>query len=314
MDSDDLRKQLIELLTNFEEHLKSSGLRDQVRSLIPANYLLRDLGKSLIRDASQLSARQRILSYLRRFPGEVLEGDELMVVAGISEYARRIRELRVQEGWPIISGVTANEQRDEYEAAGISPDDAPPAMRPDQYLLLRDCQDREAAHRWHTANQIRKDKTLSVRDKLLTFFRTNVGDKITSEELRYVAGNKSEWARRSRELRTEEGWPIVTRNSGDPSLSVGVYVLAEDRQAPPHDRQVPELVRREVMKRDNWCCQWTECLWPNGYDTDADQRFLEVHHIEHHADGGENVADNLITLCNLHHDEVHRTGVLKIND
>ncbi|WP_139153108.1 HNH endonuclease, partial [Enterobacter kobei] len=37
--------------------------------------------------------------------------------------------------------------------------------------------------------------------------------------------------------------------------------------------------------------------------------FLELHHIEHHADGGENTLDNLITLCNVCHDEVHRRRI-----
>ncbi|HFQ9141947.1 TPA: HNH endonuclease [Enterobacter cancerogenus] len=34
-----------------------------------------------------------------------------------------------------------------------------------------------------------------------------------------------------------------------------------------------------------------------------------MHHIEHHADGGENTLDNLITLCNACHDDVHRRKV-----
>jgi HNH endonuclease. len=160
------------------------------------------------------------------------------------------------------------------------------------------------------ANQIRKSDA-GVRDKLLRFFRANVGKPITSEELRYVAGNVSEWARRTRELRTEDGWPVVTRTSGEPSLPVGVYVLMRDEQAPAHDRHIPEIVRREVMRRDNWSCRWTGCGWPHGFP-DTDHRYLEAHHIKQHAHGGENTAENLVTLCNLHHDETHRTGELKI--
>ena len=50
---------------------------------------------------------------------------------------------------------------------------------------------------------------------------------------------EKEWARRVRELRTEEGWPIVTRNSGRDDLAIGVYVLEEDRQTYEHDRSIP---------------------------------------------------------------------------
>lgn len=36
-----------------------------------------------------------------------------------------------------------------------------------------------------------------------------------------------------------------------------------------------------------------------------DPRHLEVHHLEHHVDGGGNDEDNLITVCNICHDAVH---------
>lgn len=308
-DPDTLRRALIELLTNFEHHLRNDGLRQQVQALVPAHRQLQDLGCSLLPQGSDLSARDRIIAYLRRFPGEVVDGNELMVVAGISEYARRVRELRVESGWPILSGITAREQRESDQEAGESAD-LPPTMRPDQYLLVEDRQDRDAAHRWNMANRIRKSSA-GVRDKLLQFFRANVGKPITSEELRYVAGNVSEWARRTRELRTEDGWPVVTRTSGDPSLPVGVYVLMRDEQAPAHDRHIPEIVRREVMRRDNWSCRWRGCGWPHGFPA-SDQRYLEAHHIDYHHKGGDNSVENLITLCNLHHDETHRTGVLDV--
>lgn len=306
-DADTIRRQLIELLTNFERHLAEADLRDQVRRLVPANHLLRDMGVSLLPNGNELSARERILAYFRRFPGQVIDGDELMVVAGISEYARRLRELRVEEGWPIMSGITAREMRDAQDEEGLPGEDAAPAMRPDQYVLIEDRQDRDAAHRWNMANQIRRS-TAGARDKMLRYFRANVGKQITSEELRYVA-NISDWPRRARELRTEDGWPIVTRFTGDPTLPAGIYVLERDEQAPAHDRHIPEIVRREVMQRDNWSCRWRGCGWPHGFPP-QDHRFLEAHHRIHHADRGANTPENLVTLCNLHHDETHRTGLL----
>lgn len=306
-DADTIRRQLIELLTNFERHLAEDDLRDQVRRLVPANHLLRDMGVSLLPNGNELSARERILAYFRRFPSQVIDGDELMVVAGISEYARRLRELRVEEGWPIMSGITAREMRDAQDEEGLPGEDAAPAMRPDQYILVEDRQDRDAAHRWNMANQIRRS-TAGARDKILRYFRANVGKQITSEELRYVA-NISDWPRRARELRTEDGWPIVTRFTGDPTLPAGIYVLERDEQAPAHDRHIPEIVRREVMQRDNWSCRWRGCGWPHGFPA-QDHRFLEAHHRIHHADRGPNTPENLVTLCNLHHDETHRTGLL----
>lgn len=307
-----LRRRLLEEMEAVEGAIASPDLRTRTRSLIPANHLLRKLGKAMMPTHSAASAKARILQYLRLHVGAVIDGDELMVVSGISEYARRVRELRVQDGWPIISGMTGRDIREDLAQGQLSLGDLPPVMRPDQYLLEEDRRDEDAARRWKLANSIRKSAA-GVQDKLLTYFRANVGAPITSEELRYVAGNSSEWARRTRELRTEEGWPIVTKFTGDPDLPMGVYVLAENKQAPVHDRHIPEITRREVMRRDQWSCRWRGCGWSTEQQS-FDPRFLEVHHIEQHAHGGSNEAENLVTLCNLHHDEVHRSGTLLLED
>ena len=50
------------------------------------------------------------------------------------------------------------------------------------------------------------------RAKLRQHFLANLGRIMGAEELRSVAGNISEWARRVRELRTEEGYQILTHN------------------------------------------------------------------------------------------------------
>lgn len=53
-----------------------------------------------------------------------------------------------------------------------------------------------------------------ARGKLHAHFLANIGRVMDSEELRTVADNQSEWARRVRELRTEEGYLILTCNKG----------------------------------------------------------------------------------------------------
>jgi len=296
------RLQLIELLENFEEHLKNSELRTQVLELIPATELLQNLGSSLLYGPDTGSARARILAYMKKYVGVVLSGEELMIVAGISEYARRIRELRVQFGWKILTGVTLkNMESEEIEELLGSKQ---PQLKPDQYILLSSTEDIEAAHRWNVANEIRKAVGLGVRDKILKYFRSFVGKEISGEELRYVAGDKTEWARRTRELRTEFGWPVMTRFTGRPDLPVGIYVLEEDRQAPEHDRKIPEPVYRAVLVRDNYTCQ--DCGWMHVQWNRSDPRHLEAHHIQQHAAGGSNTEGNLTTLCNICHDVRHR--------
>lgn len=294
-----LRSELVQLLTDFENKLKEDGLRDQVLALMPANHLLRDLGSSLVDLEGVDSARDRILAYFQKYPLTLLHGDELMVVAGISEYARRIRELRVEFGWAILSGSTLRQVDVDLTPQQME------AAKTDTYYLASTVQDRDSALRWNIANTIRKDAS-SVKDKILRYLRENVGKKVTGEELIYLANGKSEWARRIRELRTEEGWPVMTRASGRPDLDVGVYMLEEDRQAEVHDRKIPDPVRIAVLERDSFsckCCGWSIA---NRNHADRIRNLLELHHINHHVDGGKNTADNLITLCNVCHDDVHR--------
>ncbi|MEI7927077.1 MAG: hypothetical protein WCH40_00885 [Verrucomicrobiales bacterium] len=59
-----------------------------------------------------------------------------------------------------------------------------------------------------------KPKRIGMRAKLRSYFLENVGKVMSSDELREVAG-KSEWARRVRELRNEEGYQILTHNDRD---------------------------------------------------------------------------------------------------
>lgn len=287
-------------LREFEHTDSNADTRTEVLALVPAVEALRDLGKSIVPDGLRLSARDRLLKYFLLCPITVLHEKELAVVAGISEWARRVRELRVELGWKIISGLTAKEMMEEEE---ILPSDIDlSSMGANDYALLSIQQDREAAHRWHLANHIRKKK-IGMQERLIMFLRANVGNEVTGEELRYVAKG-TEWARRVRELRTEHGFPISTKQSGNPNLGIGVYVLEQDRQTPKHDRSIKDPVRRRVLKRDGYKC--TKCGWTHDDWNPSDPRFLEVHHIQHHAHGGESVETNLTTLCNVCHDELHR--------
>lgn len=302
------------LLDNFLSRLAEDDLREQVRSLVPAFDELRGLGKGLIPSELASSARERILAYFQRYAVQVIEGDELHVVAGISEWARRVRELRVEFGWTICSGVTFKDMADdEPELAGGLADILgadPRSLKPDQYVLVNVEQDREAAHRWNVLNTIRKKKGLGTKARLLEYMRANVAKPVSIEELRYLAGDKSEWARRMRELRTEEGWPIFTRMQGRSELPVGTYVLDEDKQAPEHDRRIPDDVRVEVLIRDNFACR--VCGWTREQlRADDPRKFIELHHVTAHADKGANSVENLVSLCNVHHDQIH-AGRLKL--
>lgn len=300
-DPEELRSSLIELLTAFDKKLQHEDLREQVRALVPVFHTLRDLGSSLIPE--DISAgRERMLAYLKRYPQTRIGGDELMVVSGIDDWARRVRELRSQLGWQILTGVGVR-QMIAVEGIEKGMEDLT-SMRPDEYYLVSTEPDRDAAYRWNVANGIRRKKG-AVRDKLLEFLLMNVGKPVSGEELRYVANDKTEWARRVRELRTEFGWQVLTRQDGRIDLKLGEYVLESDRQAPEHDRKIPDEVRRAVLVRDEFRCQNPTCSWAKRDALPEDYRVLELHHIDLHCKGGENVRENLLTLCDSCHDAVH---------
>ncbi|GAB2587709.1 HNH endonuclease [Spirosoma areae] len=293
------RTELIELIENFIALSTSDELRQKVLTLVPAFYVLRRFGSSVIPNTT--AGRDRLLIYLRKYPMTVIDSDELMVVSGITDYQRRIRELRVELGWPILSGQTIKAllKDDEWDNTVLNVSH----IKPDEYILIKDQQDRDAAHRWKLSNSIRKED-LGVQEKLIKYLRLNVGREVLGEELAYIAKNGGDWPRRTRELRTQLGWPVKTKASGRPDLPMGVYILEENKQAETHDRNIKDDDRVAVLVRDDFKCR--KCGWSQDQAKTGDPRhFLELHHLTHHAKGGKNEIDNLVTLCNVHHDTIH---------
>ena len=63
-------------------------------------------------------------------------------------------------------------------------------------------------------------------------------------------------------------------------------------------RTVPPAIRRALKRRDGGCrFPGCSCI-----------RFVDAHHIQHWADGGETSMDNLVLLCRHHHRLVHEGG------
>jgi hypothetical protein len=63
---------------------------------------------------------------------------------------------------------------------------------------------------------------------------------------------------------------------------------------------IPWHIRRAVLLRDKKCA-WPRCGRPAVY--------CDVHHLRHKEDGGETALDNLILVCQYHHDVcIHRHG------
>jgi hypothetical protein len=222
-----LRLKLLDLLQDLPERLRTGSVGDQVCSLVEVNIHLRALGASIgasLAPEDAGSGRARLLAYLRHQVGQIVHTDELMIVAGIGDYPRRIRELRGDHGWPIISGLAVRDMRADSvsEKKGRGSEQLG-KMVPEEYLLIEDVCDPDAVRRWQEAVSIR-DKSPDVKAAVLAYFRRAPGKRVTAEELRYVAGNSSTWPAAVRALRAE-GWSISSKDVGSSELPWGIYIL-----------------------------------------------------------------------------------------
>ncbi|HEU5062721.1 MAG TPA: HNH endonuclease signature motif containing protein [Solirubrobacterales bacterium] len=237
-------------------------------------------------------AKARILTYLMDRVGQEVRGEELAEVSGIQEWPRRVRELRVQEGYEIREVGEST-----YRLESLKPD-------------------KQRAQIWKRANVIRRQPGSGL-ERIAALFDASVGEVITREQIDYV-GKIAEGSRRVRELRDEHGLPIDS-HIDDPILGSGEYRLTSNDPADRRDplqRLYPEGLRQRVFERDNYTCQ---ICGRNREKAEAagDTRFyLEIHHKVAVADelaempkAERNDIENLMTLC--HRDHLEQTAELQ---
>ena len=94
----------------------------------------------------------------------------------------------------------------------------------------------------------------SSKDKIRAFLLARIGRVLNSDEIRRASGNVSEWARRVRELRDEEGYPILTHNDRA-DLKPGQYLLESDARRPAFAREISKETRAWVLERNGYTCQ-----------------------------------------------------------
>jgi hypothetical protein len=136
------------------------------------------------------------------------------------------------------------------------------------------------------------------KDKLREFFIANVGKILDSDTLREVAG-ASEWGRRIRELRNEEGMNIVTHNDRS-DLKVGEYLLVDMKIKPAFERGISKETRAFVLDRNGFTCQMCGAAAgePHPYDQGRKTR-LHIGHIIDKSMGGKDEPNNLRAICSV---------------
>jgi len=142
-------------------------------------------------------------------------------------------------------------------------------------------------------------KKIGARAKLRAHFLANINCIMNSDELREVAGGITEWARRVRELRTEEGYQIQTHHDRS-DLKPGQYILENPKPQPAFQRAISKETRALVLDRNGFTCQMCGAVAgePHPYDPTRKTR-LHIGHIIDKSQGGTDDALNLRALCSV---------------
>ena len=137
------------------------------------------------------------------------------------------------------------------------------------------------------------------KERIRRFLLAHIGEVVTSIQIRDSAGTSvSEWARRVRELREDEGWPILTHNDST-ELTPGQYLLKEKppEKSVKFGRGISAKLRAEVLDRNGFTCQMCG-LTPGDIDPATNRKVrLHIGHIVDKSLGGKEELSNLRTLC-----------------
>ncbi|MEO8457419.1 MAG: HNH endonuclease [Chloroflexota bacterium] len=146
------------------------------------------------------------------------------------------------------------------------------------------------------------------KQKILDFLLANVGRVIDGKEIQEASGNASEWARRTRELRDEQGYDILTHNDSA-ELKPGQYMMRSDKRRPVFARGISKETRAWVLERNGYTCQMCGLAAgdPDPFTPSRTVR-LVMGHIVDKSLGGEDVPDNLRAVCTNCNEGLQNTG------
>jgi 5-methylcytosine-specific restriction endonuclease McrA len=140
-------------------------------------------------------------------------------------------------------------------------------------------------------------KVKGSKQLILDYLLAHVGEVLESKEIQEASGWKAEWARRLRELRDEQGWPILSHKDRA-GLKPGQYILENKKRRPAFARNISKETRAFVLERNGYTCQM--CGMAAG---DADPCHpgrtirLTMGHIVDKSKGGPDDRTNLRAVC-----------------
>ena len=137
------------------------------------------------------------------------------------------------------------------------------------------------------------------KEKIRQYLLNNIGRVIESSELQAAADGAVQYSRRLREVRDEEGWPILSHHDST-DLKPGQHLLREEpatQYQPEFARTISARLRAEVLDRNGFTCQMCG-IAPGDIDQATGRKVrLHVGHIVDKSQGGKDELSNLRALC-----------------
>jgi hypothetical protein len=146
---------------------------------------------------------------------------------------------------------------------------------------------------------------------ILAFLLKNVGEVVNSKQLQDASGGASEWARRVRELRDEQGYEILSHKD-NADLKPGEYILASTKRRPAFKRGISKETRAIVLERNGYTCQMCGAAAGDAdpYNPSRTIR-LTLGHIIDKSKGGEDTPANLRAVCSACNEGLQNAASIK---
>lgn len=146
---------------------------------------------------------------------------------------------------------------------------------------------------------------------ILEFFLQNIGNVLESKDIQQASGGASEWARRVRELRNEDGYQILTHKDRA-NLKPNQYLMETVKRVPAFKRGISKETRAWVLERNGYTCQMCGVAAgdPDPFGGSRTVR-LTMGHILDKSKGGDDTPQNLRAVCTNCNEGLQNTALPK---
>lgn len=146
---------------------------------------------------------------------------------------------------------------------------------------------------------------------ILEYFLANLGVVLESKDIREASGGASEWGRRTRELREDEGYQILSHKDRA-DLKPGQYLLETAKRLPAFKRDISKETRAWVLERNGYTCQMCGVAAgdPDPLGGSRSVR-LTMGHIKDKSKGGDDSPQNLRAVCTNCNEGLQNTALPK---